>query len=177
MFFVGRHSDVLKLLGSSSDLKKAESPDNTATPEIQQITTRTDRTQSANETERHVFAWSNVCLDISTRDGKRRFIDKASGWVQSGQLKCLMSVSGAGGTTLLNLLAGRTALGTVPGDLFLNGKALPKSSSRFMGYVQQDDIHLSTQMIREALQIVAKLHGPKLLTRSDKYDYVESVIE
>lgn len=46
-----------------------------------------------------------------------------------------------------------------------------------MGYVQQDDIHLQTQTVREALRMTAKLRGSKKIPVSQKYEYVESVIE
>ena len=46
-----------------------------------------------------------------------------------------------------------------------------------MGYVQQQDIHLSTQTVREALQITARLRRTTDITNAEKDAYVESVIE
>ena len=80
-------------------------------------------------------------------------------------------------TTLLNTLAGRLNTGTLTGDLFLGGQPLPRSFSRYMGYVQQQDIHLPTQTVREALQITARLRRNMDIPDTEKDAYVENVIE
>ena len=77
----------------------------------------------------------------------------------------------------MNTLAGRSNIGTLTGDLFLAGQPLPKSFSRFMGFVQQQDIHLPTQTVREALQVTAKLRRPMEIPDNEKDAYVEAVIE
>lgn len=45
-----------------------------------------------------------------------------------------------------------------------------------MGYVQQQDIHLPTQTVREALQVTAKLRRTMDITDTEKDAYVENVI-
>lgn len=49
----------------------------------------------------------------------------------------LMGVSGAGKTTLLDVLAQRTSIGVVTGDMLVNGQPLDASFQRKTGYVQQ----------------------------------------
>ena len=63
------------------------------------------------------------------------------------------------------------------GNLFIGGQPLPRSFSRYMGYVQQQDIHLPTQTVREALQLTARLRRSKSIPDKEKDDYVEKVIE
>ena len=46
-----------------------------------------------------------------------------------------------------------------------------------MGYVQQQDVHLPTQTVREALQVTAKLRRPVEVPEAEKDGYVEEVIE
>ena len=46
-----------------------------------------------------------------------------------------------------------------------------------MGYVQQQDVHLPTQTVREALQVTAKLRRPMEIPDAEKDAYVEAVIE
>ena len=46
-----------------------------------------------------------------------------------------------------------------------------------MGYVQQQDIHLPTQTIREALQMTAQLRRPQHISLEEKNAYVETVID
>lgn len=79
-------------------------------------------------------------------------------------------------TTLLNALAGRMEIGNLSGEFSLDGKPLPKSFRRYMGYVQQQDIHLPTQTVRDALQMTSKLRRPQNITTGERAEYVEEVI-
>nr|ABD66573.1 ABC transporter [Penicillium griseofulvum] len=135
------------------------------------------RSQEHQDSDKsHNLAWTNLCLDIKTKDGEQRLLNNLSGSVKSGQLKALMGVSGAGKTTLLNALAGRS-IGTLTGTLALNGQVLPTFFRSRMGYVQQQDIHLPTQTVREALQMTARLRRPESISVAEKNAYVEKVIE
>lgn len=58
----------------------------------------------------------------------------------------------------------------------MDGQPLPKSFRRLMGYVQQQDIHLPTQTVREALQMTARLRRPQDVPIGEKDAYVETVI-
>ena len=77
----------------------------------------------------------------------------------------------------MNTLAQRSSIGIVTGSMFLDGKPLPKSVGRRMAYVQQQDIHLPTSTVREALQMTAELRGPTKMPLQEKHAYVEEVIE
>ncbi|CDM36387.1 hypothetical protein DTO013E5_6833 [Penicillium roqueforti] len=125
----------------------------------------------------NALSWTSLCLDIKTRDGDQRLLNNLSGSIKSGQLKALMGVSGAGKTTLLNALAGRSTIGTLTGTLALNSQLLPTFFRSRMGYVQQQDIHLPTQTVREALQMTARLRRPESIPLVEKNAYVEKVIE
>jgi ABC-type multidrug transport system ATPase subunit len=93
-------------------------------------------------------------------------------WIMS-----LMGVSGAGKTTLLDVLAKRVSIGVVTGDMLVNGKPLDTSFQRKTGYVQQQDLHLPTTTVREALRFSATLRQPKSVSMKEKYEYVEDVID
>ncbi|KAJ5753797.1 CDR ABC transporter [Penicillium nucicola] len=136
------------------------------------------RSQQVQDPEKsHTLAWTNLSLDLKTKEGARLLLNSLNGSVKSGQLKALMGVSGAGKTTLLNALAGRSTVGTLTGTLALNGQVLPSFFRSRMGYVQQQDIHLPTQSVREALQMTARLRRPESISVADKNAYVEKVIE
>lgn len=62
------------------------------------------------------------------------------------------------------------------GQIFLDGGPLPKSFRRYIGYVQQQDIHLPTQTVREALQMTARLRRPLIVSTVEKDAHVDSVI-
>ena len=95
--------------------------------------------------------------------------------VQSTQL--LQGVSGAGKTTLLDVLATRVTMGVVTGDVLVDGQPRDDSFQRKTGYVQQQDVHLPTSTVREALQFSAILRQPAHLSRQEKLAYVEEVLE
>lgn len=84
-----------------------------------------------------VFGWRDIVYDIKTKGEPRRLLDGVSGWVRPGTLTALMGASGAGKTTLLNVLAQRTNVGVITGDMAINGKPLDASFCRKTGYVQQ----------------------------------------
>lgn len=104
-------------------------------------------------------------------------LDHVSGWVKPGTLTALMGVSGAGKTTLLDTLAQRVSTGVITGDMLVNGKPLPSSFQRSTGYVQQQDLHLETTTVREALRFSAMLRQPKSVSKAEKYAFVEEVID
>lgn len=80
-----------------------------------------------------VFTWQNVSYDIRIKNEPRRLLDSVSGWAKPGTLTALMGVSGAGKTTLLDVLAQRTSVGVISGDMFVNGKAFDSSFQRKLG--------------------------------------------
>jgi ABC-type lipoprotein export system ATPase subunit len=148
--------------------------------------------------QKSIFAWRDVSYDIPVKDGTRRLLDQVSGWIKPGTLTALMGVSGAGKTTLLDVLAQRTSTGVITGDIFVDGKPLGPSFQRKTGrnisrkafslsltrelnngtgYVQQQDLHLETSTVREALRFSAVLRQPKSVSKKEKYEYVEEVIK
>ncbi|PVH71205.1 putative ABC multidrug transporter, partial [Cadophora sp. DSE1049] len=138
-----------------------------------------NQTQDVETTQpqKSIFTWHDIVYDIHIKDEPRRLLDHVSGWVKPGTLTALMGVSGAGKTTLLDVLAQRTSVGVVTGDMLVNGKPLDSSFQRRTGYVQQQDLHLETSTVREALRFSAMLRQPKSISRKEKYDYVEDVIK
>ncbi|GFF35186.1 ABC transporter CDR4 [Aspergillus udagawae] len=126
--------------------------------------------------QQDIFTWRDICYDIEIKGEPRRLLDHVSGWVKPGTLTALMGVSGAGKTTLLDVLAHRTSMGVITGDMFVNGKPLDTSFQRKTGYVQQQDLHLETATVRESLRFSALLRQPPTVSIQEKYDYVEDVI-
>ncbi|KAK7029741.1 ABC-2 type transporter-domain-containing protein [Favolaschia claudopus] len=128
-------------------------------------------------TQKKMFMWKDVCFDIKLKDGSdRRLLDHVDGWVRPGTLTALMGVSGAGKTTLLDVLATRTTMGIVSGEMLVNGRQRDQSFQRKTGYVQQQDLHLATSTVREALEFSAILRQHKSIPREEKLAYVDEVI-
>ncbi|KAE8376597.1 ABC-2 type transporter-domain-containing protein [Aspergillus bertholletiae] len=121
--------------------------------------------------------WKDVCYDVSIKGQMRRISDHIDGWVMPGTLTALMGASGAGKTTLLDVLANRVKTGIVSGDVFVNGMPRGASFQRRVGYVQQQDVHLETSTVREALIFSALLRQPESVGKAEKFQYVEEVID
>ncbi|KAL2816906.1 ABC-2 type transporter-domain-containing protein [Aspergillus granulosus] len=124
-----------------------------------------------------IFHWEDVCYDIKIKGQPRRILDQVDGWVKPGTCTALMGVSGAGKTTLLDVLATRVTMGVVTGSMLVDGHQRDQSFQRKTGYVQQQDLHLATSTVREALEFSAILRQPAHLSRQEKVDYVDEVIK
>lgn len=124
-----------------------------------------------------IFSWRDVCYDIKIKSEERRILDHVDGWVKPGTLTALMGVSGAGKTTLLDVLATRVTMGVISGDMLVDGRQRDSSFQRKTGYVQQQDLHLQTTTVREALNFSALLRQPKSVSRQEKLNYVDEVIK
>lgn len=163
----GRDEEAPALAGTVTGAGKDDSEiDKEQNEQVQALAPQTD-----------VFTWKDVCYDIKIKGEPRRLLDNVSGWVKPGTLTALMGVSGAGKTTLLDVLAQRVSMGVVTGDMLVSGKPLDESFQRKTGYVQQQDLHLETTTVREALRFSAMLRQPKSVSKTEKYDFVEDVIK
>jgi len=129
------------------------------------------------ERQTAIFQWEDVCYDIKIKKEERRILDHVDGWVKPGTLTALMGVSGAGKTTLLDVLATRTTMGVISGEMLVDGKPRDDSFQRKTGYAQQQDLHLSTSTVREALTFSALLRQPAHVSRKEKIEYVDEVIK
>ena len=74
-------------------------------------------------------------------------------------------------------MANRTSVGVVDGEFLVNGRPRDTGFQRKTGYVQQQDLHLSTTTVREALRFSALLRQPRATPRKEKLEYVEQVID
>lgn len=68
-------------------------------------------------------------------------------------------------------------MGVITGDMLVDGNLRDDSFQRKTGYVQQQDLHLSTATVREALAFSALLRQPAATPKQEKLDYVEEVID
>lgn len=128
------------------------------------------------EKQSSVFHWRDVTYKIKIKGEERTILDNVSGWVKPGTLTALMGVSGAGKTTLLDVLASRTTIGVITGEMLVDGQERDSSFQRKTGYVQQQDLHLHSSTVREALEFSALLRQPQHYSREEKLAYVDTVI-
>jgi len=74
------------------------------------------------------------------------------------------------------VLASRVTMGVVTGQMLVDGRQRDTGFQRKTGYVQQQDLHLSTSTVREALEFSALLRQPHSVSRKEKLAYVDEVI-
>ncbi|PGH21529.1 hypothetical protein AJ80_03197 [Polytolypa hystricis UAMH7299] len=159
-------------------LKKGKSDEDLEGGSGCSITEKTDSDDLAIiERQTAIFQWKDVCFDIKIGKENRRILDHIDGWVKPGTLTALMGVSGAGKTTLLDVLATRTTVGVISGEMLVDSKLRDDSFQRKTGYAQQQDLHLSTATVREALEFSALLRQPAHISRHEKINYVTEVIK
>ncbi|KDD76344.1 ABC-2 type transporter, partial [Helicosporidium sp. ATCC 50920] len=107
-------------------------------------------------------------------EGKLQLLKGVSLHAVPGDLLALMGGSGAGKTTLMDVIAGRKTIGLIRGDIFVNGHLKQQASwSRVMGYVEQTDIHTSAVTVRESLLFSARLR----LGREHDMKTVQAVVD
>ncbi|KZL68187.1 abc multidrug transporter [Colletotrichum incanum] len=125
-----------------------------------------------------IFHWSNVCYEVKVKKNEtKRILDGVDGWCEPGTLTALMGVSGAGKTTLLDALASRLSTGVVTGEMLVDGAPRDASFQQKTGYVKQQDQHLVTSTVREALTFSAVLRQPARFSHKQKIAYVDKVID
>ena len=84
-----------------------------------------------------------------------------SGAFRPGVLTALMGVSGAGKTTLMDVLAGRKTGGYIEGMISISGYPKKQETfARIAGYCEQTDIHSPHVTVYESLQYSAWLRLP-----------------
>lgn len=120
----------------SNNKRKANDEELSAPQAAAEATEKEDET-NVIPPQKDIFTWRDVVYDIEIKGEPRRLLDHVSGFVKPGTLTALMGVSGAGKTTLLDVLAQRTSMGVITGDMLVNGKPQDESFQRKTGYVQQ----------------------------------------
>ncbi|KAI5864399.1 ABC-2 type transporter-domain-containing protein [Durotheca rogersii] len=130
-----------------------------------------------SDSDRKIFHWEDLSYDVQIKRKTRRILDHVDGWVQPGVTTVLMGSSGAGKTTLLDSLAARVTTGVISGSTLIDGKPTDRSFQSQVGYVQQQDLHLETTTVREALEFSAVLRQPAGIPREERIAYVDEVIK
>ncbi|KAL6756149.1 ABC-2 type transporter-domain-containing protein [Haematococcus lacustris] len=122
------------------------------------------------------LVYENLCFSVMVKEPgkkaetKKDIIKGISGIIQPARLTAVMGASGAGKTSLLNLLAGHVSNQSgVSGSISVNGEDMMGGRMRTIsGFVHQEDVILETMTVREALLFAAHLKLPKTMATEDK---------
>ena len=125
---------------SQPDAGAATPATNTSSSGLDEKDGGKDSSERLNE-NKSIFTWRNLNYTVSTPSGERQLLNDVHGWVKPGQLGALMGSSGAGKTTLMDVLAQRKTEGNITGSILVDGLPLPLNFQRSAGYCEQLDVH------------------------------------
>lgn len=110
--------------------------------------------------------------------GKRlQLLHEVSGVFRPRVLTALVGSSGAGKTTLMDVLAGRKTGGCIEGDIRICGHPKEQRTfARIAGYVEQNDIHSPQVTVEESLWFSSTLRLPRAISREARHAFVEEVM-
>jgi ABC-type multidrug transport system ATPase subunit len=131
--------------------------------------------------------WYTVTVDVAPmgkREGGRQahttqleLLKSVSGFAKPGQMTALMGSSGAGKTTLMDVIAGRKTSGEIRGSIMVNGHPQHmKTFSRISGYVEQTDIHSPMTTVREAVRFSTRLRLSESVSLRIKNAFAEEIM-
>ncbi|KAK7284890.1 hypothetical protein RJT34_19644 [Clitoria ternatea] len=129
----------------------------------------------------HISYYVDMPAEMRSRgidSGRLQLLQDVSGAFRPGILTALVGVSGAGKTTLMDVLAGRKTGGYIEGSLSISG--YPKNQETFArvsGYCEQNDIHSPHVTVYESLLFSAWLRLPSDVKTETRKMFVEEVME
>lgn len=101
-----------------------------------------------------------------------------NGAFRPGVLTALMGVSGAGKTTLMDVLSGRKTAGYIQGQITISGYPKKQETfARIAGYCEQTDIHSPHVTVSESLVYSAWLRLPPEVDSATRQMFIEEVME
>ncbi|KAF3945204.1 hypothetical protein CMV_028398 [Castanea mollissima] len=129
----------------------------------------------------HVNYYVDMPAEMKTQgvdETRLQLLRDVSGAFKPGVLTALVGVSGAGKTTLMDVLAGRKTGGYIEGSISISG--YPKNQATFArvsGYCEQNDIHSPYVTVYESLVYSAWLRLASDVKKETRKMFVDEVMD
>ena len=118
--------------------------------------------------------WTNVSYFVRSSGRDKTILDSVNGHVAAGELMAVLGPSGAGKTTLVELIAGKAKSGLFTGSITF--PSLANGRRPRVAFVPQTDILPAVLTVREALAFAASLRLPESLSSERKAALVSTII-
>lgn len=164
----------LSILGGSLGGEEATADQSMKTSKLTNSQAESLESRGATITFKNV----NYVVTASTSKDKLHLLKGISGYFEKGKMTALMGSSGAGKTTLMDVLSLRKASGDVSGEIRING--FPQDADgfrRMSGYVEQFDTQSPQLTVRETVEFSAKMRLSEEIPVATKQKFVDHVLE
>ncbi|KAF6159482.1 hypothetical protein GIB67_032253 [Kingdonia uniflora] len=112
------------------------------------------------------------------QEDRLQLLVNVSGSFRPAVLTALVGVSGAGKTTLMDVLAGRKTGGFIEGSMHISGYPRRQETfARISGYCEQNDVHSPCLTVRESLIYSASLRLPSHVDSKTRKVFVDEMME
>ncbi|KAJ4718272.1 Pleiotropic drug resistance ABC transporter [Melia azedarach] len=173
---------------SGHDIRRRNSPSNSlSTSEAAAAANQNKKKGMVLPFEPHSITFDEVTYSVDmpeemklegVNEDKLVLLNSVSGAFRPGVLTALMGVSGAGKTTLMDVLAGRKTGGYITGNITISGYPKKQETfARISGYCEQNDIHSPHVTVYESLLYSAWLRLPSEVNSQTRKMFIEEVME
>ncbi|XP_027329792.1 pleiotropic drug resistance protein 3 [Abrus precatorius] len=129
---------------------------------------------------RDVQYYIDIPLEMRNRgftQKKLQLLSDITGSFRPGILTALMGISGAGKTTLMDVLCGRKTGGIIEGEIRIGGyPKVQQTFARVSGYCEQNDIHSPNITVEESIMFSAWLRLASQIDAKTKAEFVNEVL-
>ncbi|XVF07719.1 hypothetical protein REPUB_Repub06bG0163900 [Reevesia pubescens] len=137
--------------------------------------------QSLSLAFNHINYYVDMPAEMKTQgieEDRLQLLRDVSGSFRPGILTALVGVSGAGKTTLMDVLAGRKTGGYIEGNINISGYTRNQATfARVSGYCEQNDIHSPNVTVYESLLYSAWLRLSSDIDTKTRKMFVDEVME
>jgi len=131
------------------------------------------------------LTWRNINMILNDKKGveEKRILDNVWGEAKSGETTAIMGASGAGKTSLFNVLAGRASSKgkiAIDAEVYVGGSQVDPTDltaiREKVGFVAQEDNLPMYSTVREAITFSARLRLPRSLSDEEINNLVEDIM-